>query len=142
MTMVMDILAGIVSGLLMGTVFLWAGVFILWSKPGIHNRLARFLPAGLPPTLVMLLLVICVPPFLGLCGVIVGLLYRQAEVSFPGAGLGSPNLAFTLAVLSLAALVTLILLLARRSMAWPLLILNTAFIGIYGWILPLLANWR
>lgn len=143
--MLMDMLAGVVCGLVMGTVFLGAGIFVLATKPDTYDRLSKSLPQGLSPTLVMLFLVIAVPPLWALFGAIGGLLYRLADDSFPNAGLGSANLAFTLAIVSLAALVSLILLvagIARKRAVWPGLVMDIAFAGVFGWILPLLASWR
>ena len=138
----MDILAGVVCGLVMGTVFLGAGIFVLFSNPNIYDRLGRFSPRGLSPALVILFLVIAAPPLWGLFGGIAGLLYQLADDSFPNAGLGSSNFAFTLAVLSFAVLVSLILLLTRKKVVWLGLTINIVFVGIFGWILPLLASWR
>ncbi len=136
----MDILAGVVSGLLMGTVFLGAGVFLLVSNPDIYERLAQRFHENMSPTLVMLSIVIAVPPLCGMFGGIAGLLYRVAEDSLPDAGLGSSNLAFTAAILSLATLVVLILLFTRKKAIRLGLIMSIAFAGLFGWILPLLAN--
>ena len=140
--MLTDILAGIVCGLLMGTVFLGVGIYILVSNRDIYDRLGGFLPQGLSPAPVMLFLVIAVPPSWALFGVITGLLYRLADESSPNAGLGSSNFAFTLAILCFTALVTLILLLIRKRLVWLGLIVTIAFAGIFGWLLPLLASWR
>jgi len=138
----MDILAGVVCGLLMGTIFLGMGIYILVSNRDIYDRLGKFLPQGLSPDPIMLLLVIVVPPSWGLFGGIAGLLYRLADESSPNAGLGSSNYTFTLAILCFTALVTLILLLIRKRLVWLGLITTIAFAGIFGWLLPLLASWR
>lgn len=140
--MLVDILAGVICGLLMATVFLGAGIYILVSHRDIYERLGKFLPQGVSPALVMLFLVIAVPPLWGLLGGIAGLLYRLADESSPNAGLGSPNYTFTLAVLCFSALVTLILLFIRKRLGWLALIATIAFAGIFGWGLPVLATWR
>lgn len=126
----------------MGTVVLGAGIFILISTPNIYVRLGKFLPQRLPPALAILFLVIAIPPLWGLFGVISGLLYRLADDSFPHAGLGSSNYAFTLATLCVAFLLTTLLLITRKKLALLGLIMNAAFVGIFGWLLPLLASWR
>ena len=90
----------------------------------------------------MLFLVIAVPPAWALLGAIAGLFYRLADESSPNARLGSSNSAFTVGILCLAALVTLILLLTRKRLVWLSLAMTVAFAGIFGWILPLLASWR
>ena len=138
----MDILAGVVCGLAMGTICLGVGIYILMSNRDMYDRLSKFLPQGVSPAVVMLGLVIGVPPVWVLLGAIAGLAYRLVDDSFPNAGLGSPNFVFTVAILCLAALATLILLLIRKRLVWLGLLVNIAFAGIFGWLLPLLANWR
>lgn len=138
----MDIFAGVVCGLAMGTVCLGVGIYILMSNRDMYDRLSKFLPQGISPSVVMLGLVIGVPPVWVLLGAIAGLAYRLVDDSFPNAGLGSSNFVFTVAILCLAALATLILLLIRKRLVWLGLLINIAFAGIFGWLLPLLANWR
>jgi len=138
----MDILAGVVCGLAMGTICLGVGIYILMSNRDMYDRLIKFLPQGVSPAVVMLGLVIGVPPVWVFLGAIAGLAYRLVDDSFPNAGLGSPNFVFTVAILCLAALATLILLLIRKRLVWLGLLINIAFAGIFGWLLPLLTNWR
>jgi hypothetical protein len=144
--MLMDILAGIVCGLAMGTVSLGAGIFILFSSRDLYERLAKRMPQGISPTVVMLALLFAVPPTGGIFGAIAGALYNTAVESNSGSGLGSSNLVFTLAILIIAALAMLpasaLILLKRRKWGFLLLVMNIAFAGIFGWLLPLLANWR
>jgi len=140
--MLMDILAGVVCGLAMGTICLGVGIYILMSNRDMYDRLSKFLPQGISPTVVMLGLVIGVPPVWVFSGAIAGLAYRLVDDSFPNAGLGSSNFVFTVAVICLAALATLILLLIRKRLVCLGLLINIAFAGIFGWLLPLLANWR
>jgi LPXTG-motif cell wall-anchored protein len=140
--MLMDILAGVVCGLAVGTIFLGVGIYILMSNRDMYDRLSKFLPQGISPAVVMSGLVIGVPPVWVLLGAIAGLAYRLVDDSFPNAGMGSQNFVFTVAILCIAALVTLILLLIRKRLVWLGLLINIAFAGIFGWLLPLLANWR
>jgi len=138
----MDILAGVVCGLAMGTIFLGVGIYFLMSNRDIYERLSRSLPQGITPTVVMLGLVISVPPVWVLLGAVAGLVYRLVDESLPDAGLGSSNFVFTVAILCLAALATLILLLIRKRLVGISLFINVSFTGLFGWLLPLLANWR
>jgi len=144
--MLMDILAGLVCGLAMGTVSLVAGIFILFSSHDIYERLGRRLPQGISPTVIMLALLFAVPPTWGVFGAIAGALYNTAMESNSGSGLGSSNLVFTMAILIISALAMLpalaLLLLKRRKWGFLLLVMNLVFAGIFGWLLPLLANWR
>jgi cytochrome bd-type quinol oxidase subunit 2 len=140
--MIMDFLAGVVCGLVMGTVLLGAAMYVLWSRGDIYERLSKSLPSGISPTLVMLAFVAAVPPTSGLAGGLAGLLYNIAEDSAPDAGLGSPNMVFTAVVLGLVTAVALALLLARRKASPTALVVLAAVAVIFGWILPLLADWR
>jgi LPXTG-motif cell wall-anchored protein len=140
--MLMDILAGVVCGLAMGTIFLGVGIYILMSNRDMYDRLGKFLPQGITPAVVMLGLVISVPPVWVLLGAIAGLAYRLVNESLPEAGLGSSNFVFTVAVLCLAALSILILFLARKRLVRLGLFINISFVGLFGWLLPLLADWR
>jgi hypothetical protein len=144
--MLQDILSGIVCGLVMGTVLLGAGIFILYSSRDFYERLGRILPAGISPAMIMLAALFAVPPVWGMFGAVAGALYNTAVESAPGSGLGSSNLAFTVAILIFAALAMLpaliLLLLKRRKWGYLLIVMNLAFAIIFGWLLPLLANWR
>jgi hypothetical protein len=93
----------------------------------------------------MLAVVITLPPASGIFGAIAGALYNVAIDSAPGSGLGSSNQTFTLAILCLTGLLmlpTLFLIIKRKKLGWLLFVINLAFAGIFGWLLPLLAHWR
>ena len=141
----MDILAGTICGLFMGTVSLGAMILIFLSHRDIYDRLARWLPKGITPGIIMLSLVIVSPIIWGIWGAIAGLLYNVILDLSPSTGLGSSNFTFTLAILCLTAilmLTTLLLILTRRKWGWLFLVVNLIFAGVFGWLLPLLANWR
>jgi hypothetical protein len=140
--MLMDILAGVVCGLVMGTIFLGVGIYVLMSNRDIYDRLSRSLPQGITPTVVMLGLVISVPPGWVFLGAIAGLAYRLVDESLPDGGLGSSNFVFTVAVLCLSALSILIVFLTSKRLVRLGMFINISFAGLFGWLLPLLANWR
>jgi len=143
--MLMDILAGLICGLLMGSVSLGAVILIFFFNRDLYDRLAKRLPQGIPPTLVMLAVVIALPPAWGIFGAIAGALYNLAIDSASGSGLGSSNQTFTLAILCMTGLLmlpALFLAIKRKKLGWLLFVINLAFAGIFGWLLPLLANWR
>ncbi|MFC1974169.1 hypothetical protein ACFLU2_02315 [Chloroflexota bacterium] len=137
----MEVLAGLICGLIMGLIFLGAGIAILFFNPDLAKRIAERLPSNISPNLVMLFYVIAVPPFWGLLGVLAGLIYRVVNDSFPNGGMGSPNFVFTLAILSLTLVTLSLFTLIRRKMLWLPLIIGIAFTGIFGWIIPLLSKW-
>ena len=143
--MLMDVVAGIICGLLMGSVFLGALIYIFLTNRDLYDRLAKRLPSGIPPALVMLSLVVGLPPAWALFGIIAGALYHLAVDASPGAGLGSSSSIFTLAILCLTVLLmlpALFLIIRRKKLGWLFFTTNLAFAGIFGWLLPLLGHWR
>ena len=140
-----DILAGLVCGLIMGSFALGALIYIFFTNRDIYCRLARRLPAGIPPTLIMLSLVVGLPPAWCIFGIIAGALYHLAVDTSPGAGLGSSNFIFTLAIIILTVLMmlpALFLIIRGKKLGWLFFTLNLSFAGIFGWLLPLLGHWR
>ncbi len=137
-----DFWAGVVCGLVMGTVFLGLGVYVVMRNRDIYYRLEKALPQGLTPLMVMLGYLIAVPLIWGTLGGIAGILYAVIAASYPDSGLGSPNLVYTAVILCIGAVAMLILLLVRRSVATVGLPVIVAFVIVFGWFLPLLANWR
>ncbi len=75
-----------------------------------------------------------------LAGLLLGSLYRAARLNLAGGGLGSPNWPFTLAVL-LAALAFLgVVYYAWRRVRRSVLLTTVAFVGMFGWGMPHLAE--
>lgn len=143
--MLMDIVAGLICGLLMSSVFLGALIYIFLTHRDIYDRLAKRLPQGIPPTLVMLSLVLGVPPAWCIFGIIAGALYHLAIDASPGAGLGSSSSVFTLAIICVTVLLmlpALFLIIRRKKLGWLFFTINLMFAGFFGWLLPLLAHWR
>ena len=143
--MLMDILTGLICGLLMGSASLGALIYVFLTNRDIYDRLAKRLPTGISPTMVMLSLVVGLPPAWGTFGVIAGALYHWAIDASPGAGLGSSSSVFTLAILCLTVLLmlpALFFIIRRKKLGWLFLTANLIFAGIFGWLLPLLGHWR
>jgi hypothetical protein len=143
--MLMDIVAGLICGLLMSSVFLGALIYIFLTNRDLYDRLAKRLPQGIPPTLVLLSLVVGLPPAWAIFGIIAGALYHLAVDASPGAGLGSSSSIFTLAIICLTVLLmlpALFLIIRRKKLGWLFFTINLMFAGIFGWLLPLLAHWR
>ena len=143
--MLKDVLAGLICGLLMGSVYLAALIYILYTNRDIYDRLSKRLPQGITPVSVMLALVVGLPLTWGLVGAIAGALYNVAIDSAAGSGLGSSNQLFTLVIIGLTALLmlpALFLIIKRNKWGWPFLATNIIFLGIFGWVLPFLGNWR
>ena len=93
------VFAGAVAGMLTASVFVSAGVLMVFSlvrEPPPHlAAAARRLSSGV---LVFRLVVLAYPTW-AFVGALIGLTYVGVERVNPGSGLGSPNLAFTLVVI-------------------------------------------
>jgi hypothetical protein len=143
--MLMDIVVGLICGLLMGSVSLGALIYIFLTNRDIYDRLAKRLPMAISPTLVMLSLVFGLPPAWCIFGVIAGALYHWAINASPGAGLGSSSSVFTLAIICLTVLLmlpALFLIIRRKKLGWLFFTVDLIFAGFFGWLLPLLGHWR
>ena len=79
-------------------------------------------------------------PVWGAIGAVMGLLYNVSEEAAPRGGIGSSNLAFTLAVVIGAALFAVPLWALFRRMKIGLAVMGLAFAGVFGWFLPLFAS--
>lgn len=75
-----------------------------------------------------------------LVGLLLGLLYRAARLNLAGAGLGSPNWPFTLAVLLAVGAFLAVVLYAWRWVPWRVLLTALAFAGMFAWGMPHLAE--
>ena len=137
----MDILiAGLASGAFMAQVFIMVGCLTAFfalknPPPALAGMLERFSPAVLVAGIV-----VAAYPTWGVVGVVLAFLFVALENGFPGSGLGSPNLAYSVGVtLASLALAAPIAILAQRL--WVGVVsLTAASVGIYGWLLPLLAS--
>ena len=137
----MDILiAGLASGALMAQTFVAVGCvtafFIVKNPPA---PLAVFL-ARFPPGAAVIGVVVASYPVWGIVGVIWAFLFLALRSGIPGAGLGSPNLAYTLGVSVASIALAIPLTLAFRRL-WPFLsVMTVSSAGIFGWLLPFLAS--
>ncbi len=130
------LVGGAASGFVMASVFVCASVFMLFfivkdPPPGFRAFMERF-----PPLVLVLVIVILSHPAWGIVGAVAGVLYTVVSEAVPGPGLGSPNLAFTLAVVAVAlALGVPLAVLLRRVLAGVATVV-AAFVGTFGWFLP------
>ncbi len=131
------LLSGVVSGAAVGVFGLGILGPLLVTVPNT-NRLRRAFPD--PSNWVMVSLAAAFSAQLG-C-VVLGLALGAAfhEVRGGAAGLGSPNWAFTLAVIICAGLATAAAALFLPSRARRLGLVGLIAAGAYGWMLPHLAS--
>ncbi len=74
-------------------------------------------------------------------GMVLGMILLALEDRRSGAGLGSPNGAFTLLVLAITAIAVLPLALVWPRARRPLLAGGLLFAGLFGWLMPYMAGW-
>ncbi len=110
--------------------------FILKDPPPSLAPLVR----RMPPGGFVLGMVVAAYPVWGILGIALAFLFLALQNGYPGAGLGSANLVYTLGVAAASALVAApVAALARRF--WPGVALMTlASALIFGWLLPFLAT--
>ncbi|MFH1486662.1 MAG: hypothetical protein ABIH46_11370 [Chloroflexota bacterium] len=135
-----ELLAGTACGFLMGSIVVVVGALMLISVPSIFPRSAQSRPNGTVLTPILAIVSVVIPILWGMIGGLLGLTYKLTSTVFPGAGLGSPNLIFTLAIFLVAVLAAMVLLATRVRLLACFLALTVAFAAIYGWLLPYMAG--
>ncbi len=122
-----------------------ASVFITVSMVSLFfvlkDRRERMMPVmqKYPPmTLAMGTVAVSYPTW-AVMGGILALLYRVCLEQAPGGGLGSPNLAYTLAILGVAFALAAPLAIVFRRMIIGVLTITLTFLAIFGWFLPYFA---
>ena len=135
-----EVIAGAASGLLMASVFVCAGVLMLFPivkdpSPEFQAVFKKF-----PPGSLVLSVVILAYPTWGIVGAVSGLLYRISAEEASGSGLGSPNLVFTLGVVIVAVMMSAPFAVLLKRVVAGVLAIAVAFIGIFGWFLPYFAT--
>jgi len=135
-----EVFSGFVCGFVMSIVA--TPPFALWVTksrddiPFVRNAV----PQGMPLTL----LSIPIASFFFLVwtglGLVFGMLLIAANDSYPQGGLGSPNLLFTVIVLSTAVIVFSPFLVLVRSARRLTLFLALTYVALFGWATPILAH--
>ena len=136
-----EVFSGFICGFVMSIVA--TPPFALWVTksrddiPFIRNAV----PQGMPLTL----LSIPIASFFFLVwtglGLVFGMLLIAANDSHPQGGLGSPNLLFTVIVLSTAVIVFSPFLVLVRSARRLTLFLALTYVALFGWATPILAHY-
>ena len=133
-----SMIAGASVGLLMASIFVSAGavmLFVLSKATGPPPILER-----LSPVRAALSGVAAAYPAWGIVGAVMGLLYEISVEQAPGAGMGSPNLVFTLSVLLVTVLMAAPFVVLLRRVAAGVLVMALSFIALFGWFLPFFAR--
>jgi hypothetical protein len=134
------LVAGAFLGMLMASIFVGVGLLILLpyvnpKSPTIQGLANR---GGNATRFVMIFLAFY--PAWAAIGAATGLVLVLIERGAPGDGLGSPNLAFTAALVGFAVLVTAPLIYLLRRSAIAVAVMGLSFAGIFGWALPHFAS--
>lgn len=135
-----ELIAGTACGFLMGSVTVVVGALMLYHATSLFVILERLLPKGITPTPVLALMALAVPVLWGMAGSLLGLTYNLVKAFLPGAGLGSPNLVFTAAMLVMAFTSALAALAVSTRHLRGFLTMALFFAAIFGWLLPYLAS--
>ncbi|MBI4329150.1 MAG: hypothetical protein HY685_04715 [Chloroflexi bacterium] len=136
----MPLVFGVLCGWLMGGSFVGLMSLMLprlaRERPGLLRQISRETTP----------LQIVIPAFglaflgWGVVGLVLGAVYLLLEDTVPGGGLGSPNQAFTLFVLGLAAAGAIPLGTLWRWGRLPVLGIVVSFLLLFGWVFPWLAS--
>ena len=138
--MLVDFIAGAAAGLVLMLVFVAVAPVMVFSLArDSDSRVGDFVRRVNPMTLMLGLVVLAYPTWT-LLGGMLGLLYRLSVQQGPGAGLGSGNLVYTLALAFTTLLVAVPAAVVLRRVAFGVAGIAVAFMGVYGWLLPFLVQ--
>jgi hypothetical protein len=135
-----EVFAGFISGYIMALIFSGLAALMIVQARSRIPYLVKAIAANIsaialtvPISLIAFLLWTAIGMFLGL-------LYRYTLEEAPGGGLGSPNLLYTLLIISFAGLTLTAIVAAFRRLPWQVAAMGLSFIAIFGWVLPRLAQ--
>ena len=130
---------GAVLGMLMASVFITVSMISLFLV--LKNRREQMMPVmeKYPPMTLAMGIVALSYPTWAVIGGALALLYRISLEQAPGGGMGSPNLAYTLAISGIAILLAAPLAILFRRMLIGVLAITLIFVAIFGWFLPYFA---
>ena len=133
-------IAGAAAGLVFMLAFVAVVPVMVFSLARDSDSRAGAFVRRVNPTTLMLGLVVVAYPIWTLFGGMLGLLYRLSTQVAPGSGLGSGNPVYTLMLVVLTLLVAFPAVVLLRRVAFGVVVIAVAFMGIYGWLLPFLVN--
>jgi len=135
-----EVFAGFVSGYIMALIFTGlAALMIVQARSRIPYLVKAIAPnisvvaLAIPISLIAFLVWTAI-------GMLVGLLYRYTLEEAPGGGLGSPNLLYTVLIISFGGLTLTAVVAAFRRLPWQVAVMGLSFIALFGWVLPRLAQ--
>jgi hypothetical protein len=136
-----EVLAGFVCGYVLALV---SAPLVAFSLMRVRSRVP-FLALAVPQQTPVVALTVVLFWFTFLLwtalGMILGLILMGFEDRAPQGGLGSPSLAFTLFIIFWSAVVFTPLAVLLRPWRRHVIIAAVVFLGIFGWLMPYLAQW-
>ena len=131
---------GAVLGMLMASVFITVSMVSLFLV--LKNRREQMMPVmeKYPPMTLAMGIVALSYPTWAIIGGILALLYRVSLEQAPGSGIGSPNMAYTLAIVGASVMLAAPLAVLFRRMLLGVLAITLLFVAIFGWFLPYFAS--
>jgi hypothetical protein len=135
-----EVFAGFVTGYIMALIFTGLVALMIVQARSRLPYLAQAIAANI--SAVALTVPISLIAFLlwTAIGMLLGLLYRYTLEEAPGGGLGSPNLLYTVLIISFGGLTLTVLVAAFRRLPWQVAAMGLSFIALFGWVLPRLAQ--
>jgi hypothetical protein len=137
---VAEVFSGAVLGYCLSLVSVWPVSLGLVRLRGQVPALARAIAPNLGPAMLAVPVSLLLFAWGPLVGMLMGMLYRGALDNLPGAGLGSPNWAFTAGVLSAGVSVLAVVYYVWSRVWWWLALVVALWVGAFGWGLPYLAE--
>ena len=135
-----EVFAGFITGYIMALIFTGLAALMLIEARSRLPYLAKAIAANI--SAVALTVPISLIAFLlwTAIGMFLGLLYRYTLEEAPGGGLGSPNLLYTVLIISFGGLTLTAVVAAFRRLPWQVAVMGLSFITLFGWVLPRLAQ--
>ena len=125
--------------MLMASIFITVSMVSLFLT--MKNRRESAMPVmeKYPPMRLAMGVIAVSYPTWAVFGGVFALLYRVSLEQAPGGGIGSPNMAYTLAVVAIAVMLGVPLGILFRRMLAGVLTITLLFMAIFGWFLPYFA---
>jgi hypothetical protein len=136
-----EVLAGFVCGYILALLSApLVAVLIVRLRPRVPF-LARAAPEGVPVVALTVVLFGFTFIFWTGLGMVLGLILMGLENRAPEGGLGSPSLAFTLIIVLVSAAACIPAAVLPRPARRYVLASALVFVGVFGWLMPYLAQW-
>ena len=136
-----EVLAGFVCGYILALLSApLVAVLIVRLRPRVPF-LARAAPEQVPVVTLTVVLFGFTFIFWTALGMVLGLILMGLEDRAPEGGLGSPSLAFTLIIVLVSVAACIPAAVLPRPARRYVLVSALVFVGVFGWLMPYLAQW-